>query len=91
MLAVGAVVVPGWLLVQQGGVAVPAVVVGAVAVAGALLGAAVWVSGRLERMVSGQAREKRRVPSVRVPRTGQREREVFLQNARSGLGDGGAR
>ena len=66
-----------------------AVVVGAVA--GALLGAAVWVSGRLERMVSGQAREKRRVPDARGPRTGQRERELFLQNARSGLGDGGVR
>lgn len=90
MLAVGAVVVLGWLLVQQGGVAVTAVMV-AVAVAGALLGAAVWVSGRLERMVSGQAREKRRVPDARVPRTGQRERELFLQNARSGLGDGGVR
>ena len=49
-----AVVVLGWLLVQQGGVAVTAVV----AAAGALLGAAVWVSGRLERKVSGQAREK---------------------------------
>jgi hypothetical protein len=41
VLAVAAVVVLGWLLVQQGGVAVTAVVVGAVAVAGALLGAAV--------------------------------------------------
>jgi hypothetical protein len=67
---VTAVVVLGWLLVQQGGVAVTAVVVGAVAVAGALLGAAVWVSGRLERMVSGQAREKR----ARAERVGAEDR-----------------
>ena len=51
--AVAVVVVLGRLLVQQGGSA------GTAVVAGALRGAALWVSGRLQRGVSGRARAER--------------------------------